>query len=148
MTIYNAGCRYRFENIEWSGLYQLSPYPIYDSALRLTGKMYIKGALQCLSFHRKKILKLTKGGVILTDDPVAAEWFKTMRCKGRHPHKKIYYIDESIDMMGWNMYMHPEDAAKAYLILQELPTHNEDAGGNKSYEDLTKHKIFTEKESQ
>jgi dTDP-4-amino-4,6-dideoxygalactose transaminase len=148
MTIYNSGCQYRFEDLEWSGTYQLKPYPIYDSALRLTKDMYIKNSFQCLSFHRKKILKLTKGGVILTDSEEATEWFKTMRCKGRHPHKKIFYVDEKIDMMGWNMYMHPEDAAKAFLILEKLPIHNKDKGGSESYEDLTKHKIFIEKQAQ
>lgn len=148
MTIYNAGCQYHFEKLDWSGLYQLKPYPIYDSALRLTKDMYIKDSFQCLSFHRKKILKLTKGGIILTDSSDAAEWFKTMRCKGRHPHKKVFYIDEKIDTMGWNMYMHPEDAAKAFLIFEKLPTYNEDKGGSKSYDDLTKHKIFVEKQTR
>jgi dTDP-4-amino-4,6-dideoxygalactose transaminase len=143
MAIRNAGCKYQFEDVEWSGLYQLKPYPIYDSALRLTQNMYIQGSFQCLSFHRKKILKLTKGGVILTNDEAATEWFKTMRAVGRHPHKKAFYIDESFELMGWNMYMHPEDAAKAYLALKQLPEKNDDAGGDHSYTDLTKYEIFT-----
>ena len=146
MTIYNAGCRYKFEDISWSGIYQLKPYPIYDSALRLTKGCYIEDSFQCLSFHRKKILKLTKGGVILTNNIKAVEWFKAMRCKGRHPHKKYFYTEEKFDLMGWNMYMHPEDAAKAYSILRQLPEHNKDAGGYESYTDLTKHEIFTDKE--
>jgi dTDP-4-amino-4,6-dideoxygalactose transaminase len=146
MTIYNAGCKYSFEDLEWSGTYQLKPYPVYDSALKLTKDMYIKDSFQCLSFHRKKILKLTKGGAILTDDCKAAEWFKTMRCKGRHPHKKILYTNENIENFGWNMYMHPEDAAKAFLIFEKLPAHNKDKGGSKSYGDLTKHEIFLKKE--
>jgi dTDP-4-amino-4,6-dideoxygalactose transaminase len=91
-------------------------------------------------------LKLTKGGVILTNDPDAVEWLKAMRCKGRHPHKKYFYTEEKFDLMGWNMYMHPEDAAKAYLILKELPEHNEDAGGHASYTDLTEHEVFTKNE--
>ena len=40
------------------------------------------------------------------------------------------------------MYLHPEDAAKAYLILRQLPEHNEDAGGDQSYTDLTEHKVL------
>jgi|TARA_R110000744_G_scaffold82158_2_gene161445 dTDP-4-amino-4,6-dideoxygalactose transaminase len=148
MTIHNAGCNYKFKDFEWSGAYQLAPYPIYDSALRLTKGMYVKDTFQCLSFHRRKILKLTKGGMILTDNLEAAEWFKTARCKGRHPHRKTFYKDEKFDTMGWNMYLHPEDAAKAYLILEQLPINNEDGGGSKSYENLTKHKIFLEKETR
>jgi len=146
MAIYNAGCKYRFKDIEWSGCYQLSPYPIYDSALRLTKDMYIKDSFQCVSFHRKKTLKLTKGGAILTNNLNAAEWFKAMRCKGRHPHRKTFYVDEKFDLMGWNMYLHPNDAAKGYLILCELPEHNEDAGGSHSYGDLTTHEIFIKNE--
>ena len=148
MVIHNAGYSYKFEDLEWSGAYQLSPYPIYDSALRLTEGMYVSGTFQCLSFHRRKILKLTKGGAILTDDPRAAEWFKVARSKGRHPHNKTYYKDEKFDIMGWNMYLHPEDAAKAYLILQQLPRNNEDGGGSKFYGNLTKHKIFVEKQNR
>ena len=146
MVIHNSGCKYKFENINWSGCYQLSPYPIYDSALRLTKDMYIKDSFQCVSFHRKKTLKLTKGGIILTNSYEAAEWFKAMRCKGRHPHKKVFYVDEKFNLMGWNMYLHPNDAAKAYLILRQLPEYNEDAGGSHSYGDLTIHDIFIKNE--
>ena len=142
MVIHNAGCRYKFDDISWSGAYQLDPYPIYDSALRLTRGMYIEDSFQCVSFHRKKILKLTKGGIILTNDQEAVEWFKAMRCKGRHPHKKYFYTEEHFDLMGWNMYLHPEDAAKAYLIFRQLPQHNDDAGGDHTYTDLTEHEIF------
>ena len=41
---------------KWSGLYQLKPYPIYDSAKRLKKGMYIKGSYMSLSFHIKKQL--------------------------------------------------------------------------------------------
>ena len=148
MLIHNAGCKYQFEDAKWTGQYQLKPYPIYDSALRLTREMYIKNSYQCLSFHRKKILKLTKGGAILTDDKKAMRWLKAMRSKGRHPHDKIFYSEEEFDVMGWNMYMPPEEAAKAYLILEKLPNTNEDAGGDHSYTDLTNHKVFTDNETR
>lgn len=142
MTIHNAGCKYSFEDIEWSGLYQLKPYPVYDSALRFTKDMYIKNSFQCLSFHRKKILKLTKGGMILTDDAAAAEWFKVVRAKGRHPHNDTLYINEVFTEMGWNMYMPPEYAARGLLIFNQLPENNEDAGGSDLYHDLTKQPVF------
>tara|TARA_B100001123_G_C15013913_1_gene908692 strand:- start:166 stop:852 length:687 start_codon:yes stop_codon:yes gene_type:complete len=148
MAIYNAGCQYKFADMEWSGVYQLGDYPIYDSSLRLTKDMYIKGSYQCLSFHRRKTLKLTKGGMILTDDEDSVEWFKTMRAKGRHPHKKVFYKDEKFELMGWNMYMHPEDAAKAYLIFEKLPEYNKDGGGDKSYSDLSLHDIFKKNQSK
>ena len=142
MTIHNAGCEYQFEDVEWSGLYQLRPYPIYDSALRLTKGMYIQDSFQCLSFHRKKVLKLTKGGMILTNDSEAAEWFKVVRAKGRHPHEGVFYKEEIFTLMGWNMYMPPEYAARGLLIFEQLPENNPDAGGFELYQDLTKQPIF------
>ena len=140
MTIRNAGCQYIFKDIQWKGIYQLKPYRIYDGALRFTKNMYIQDSFQCLSFHRKKVLKLTKGGMILTNDATAAEWFKTVRAAGRHPHKNILYIDEEFTEMGWNMYLPPEYAARGVLIFDQLPEFNEDAGGHDSYHDLTKQK--------
>ena len=147
MTITNAGFGYKFSDIEWSGAYQLAPTTIYDSALRLTKDMYERGTFQCLSFHRKKILKLTKGGMILTDDLESAEWFKEVRSKGRHPHNKVFYTDEVFNSMGWNMYMHPEDAAKGFLIFEELPKCNEDAGGHQTYYDLSQRELFIRHET-
>jgi dTDP-4-amino-4,6-dideoxygalactose transaminase len=140
--ILNSGCNVLFEDFEWSGAYQLKPYPIYDSALRFTKDMYIKDSYQCLSFHRKKIFKLIKGGMILTDDEKAANWFKKARAKGRHPHLNILYENEQIDMLGWNMYMPPEHAAQGILIFDNMEKINMDSGGSKSYVDLRQHPIF------
>ena len=82
--------------------------------------------------------------MILTDNEDAANWFKVVRAKGRHPHEKRFYKDETFEVMGWNMYMHPEDAAKGYLIFKELPDYNDDAGGSHSYIDLTEQEVFRE----
>tara|TARA_R110000824_G_scaffold197409_15_gene380885 strand:- start:497 stop:1177 length:681 start_codon:yes stop_codon:yes gene_type:complete len=142
MTIHNAGCKFDFEDLEWQGIYQLKPYPIYDSALRFTKGMYVQDSFQCLSFHRKKVLKLTKGGMILTNDLAAAEWFKTVRAKGRHPHKDTLYTNEVFTEMGWNMYMPPEYAARGLLIFNQLPEENKDAGGSNLYHDLAKQPVF------
>jgi len=142
MALFNAGYEFQLNDIEWSGVYKLGNLPIYDSALRFTKGMYIKDSFQCLSFHRRKILKLTKGGMILTDDEKASEWFKVMRAKGRHPHKKVFYDSEDLQLMGWNMYMHPDDAAKGYLIFKDLPEVNEDIGGSHSYPDLSSQTFY------
>ena len=66
--VIHAGCKVKFEDFEWSGLYRLDPYPVIDSATRFRKDMYIKGTYQCLSFHIRKILPICKGGMILTDD--------------------------------------------------------------------------------
>ena len=38
--IKHAGCTVNFEDIEWSGVYQLKPTPVYDGATRFTKGMY------------------------------------------------------------------------------------------------------------
>ena len=87
MSITQAGGEVIFdtrpETNHWTGIYQIKPYPIYDSAKRLTSNMYIPGSFMCLSFHIKKQLGIGKGGMILTDDLAAVEWFKRARYEGR-----------------------------------------------------------------
>ena len=75
-AIIHAGGVVKFEDIEWKGVYQLKPYPIYDAAKRFTSGMYFPGSYMCLSFHIKKHLKIGKGGMILTDDFEAYQWLK------------------------------------------------------------------------
>ena len=139
MSIIHAGGIPIFENIEWSGIYQLNPYTIYDAAKRFTSGMYLPGNFMCLSFHIKKHLKLGKGGMILTDDPRAVEWFKKARYEGR---SESMYHDDDIDMLGWNMYMTPQQAANGLALMQNMPEHNQDLGENNGYRDLTEFTIF------
>ena len=126
-----SGGKVSFDNTEWKGLYQLKPYPIYDSARRFTSGMYIPNTFMCLSFHPKKILKMRKGGMILTDDKDAYSWFKKARHEGRD---EIPYTQDNITFMGWNMYMTPPDAAEGLWMMTSMPKHNEDTIEN--YPDL------------
>ena len=57
MQIIHAGCGVIFEDLQWSGVYQLKPYPIYDGATRFTKDMFVgDDALQVVSFQIKKRL--------------------------------------------------------------------------------------------
>ena len=123
----------------WKGIYQLKPYPIYDSAKRLTKDMYVDGSFMCLSFHIKKHLPIGKGGMILTDSLEAVEWFKKARYEGR---SEKYYKEDNIDTLGWNMYMTPQQAAEGLCLLQSYPVHNEDFYEVNGYRDLTEFKVF------
>jgi len=123
----------------WRGIYQLKPYPIYDSAKRLTSNMYIKGSFMCLSFHIKKQLGISKGGMILCDDENAVEWFKKARYEGR---SEKFYKEDDIDMLGWNMYMTPQQAAHGLALMQNYPLHVLDSEEPNGYRDLTKFTIF------
>ena len=127
------------ETNNWKGIYQLKPYQIYDSAKRFTSNMYIPGSFMCLSFHIKKHLKIGKGGMILTDDEKAAKWFKMARYEGRS--EKLYHEDD-IDMLGWNMYMTPQQAAHGLALMQNYPKHVDDLDENNGYRDLTEFSIF------
>ncbi len=129
----------REETNNWKGIYQLNPLPVIDSAKRFTSNMYISGTFMCLSFHIKKHLKIGKGGMILTDDPEAVNWFKKARYEGRS--EKLYHEDD-IDMLGWNMYMTPQQASHGLSLMQNYPIDVPDLGENNGYRDLTEFTVF------
>lgn len=124
---------------EWRGIYQLGDTGIYDAAKRFTSNMYIQDTFMCLSFHIKKHLKIGKGGMILTNNLDAVNWFKKARYEGRS--EKMYHEDD-IDMLGWNMYMTPQEAAHGLALMQNYPANVPDLGENNGYRDLTKFTIF------
>jgi dTDP-4-amino-4,6-dideoxygalactose transaminase len=141
-SIVQAAGRIRFnEDTQWEGIYQLAPYPIYDAAKRLTSKMYIPGTYMCLSFHIKKHLKIGKGGMILTDDAAAVEWFKRARYEGR---SEVKYHEDNICEEGWNMYMTPEQATRGLMLMQNYPEHMPDIRENPPYRDLREFALFKE----
>ena len=134
--VIHSGCKIQFRDIEWSGVYKLDPYPIVDGATRFTEGMYEKGTFHCLSFHIRKILAIAKGGMILTDDKKAAEWFKLARYEGRNnrePHDSI----GDINLLGWNFYMPPEQAARGIEVFNNIKKVNKDSGGSWKYKDLS-----------
>lgn len=126
---------------DWEGAYQLWPYPIYDAAKRFTARMYVPGSMMCLSFHAKKILPIGKGGMILTDNPETAAWFRRARYEGRG---ECFYKDDDIFMTGWNMYMTPEEAAHGLVLLQQTPEQNPDQVEQGGYRNLMEFKLFEE----
>ena len=128
MSIIHAGGTVVFDKRrnDWKGLYRLKPYNLYDAAKRFHGGMYIEGSMMCLSFHIKKHLKLGKGGMILTDNGMAAQWFRKARYEGRGEKP---YKEDSITELGWNMYMTPEQAAHGLALMQNMPKHNPDLLG-------------------
>ena len=134
--VIHAGCTPKFIDLEWNGVYQLNPYPVVDSATRFTKNMYIKGTYQCLSFHIRKNLPIAKGGMILTDNKDAYDWFKAAEYEGRDrrvPHDEM----PEPTICGWNMYMPPEQAARGIILFNELPKELADCGGSYKYKDLS-----------
>jgi len=93
----------------------------------------------CLSFHIKKQLAIGKGGMILCDNEEAVEWFKKARYEGR---SEKFYKEDDIDMLGWNMYMTPQQAAHGLALMQNYPDNNNDSEEVCGYRDLTEFKVF------
>lgn len=142
-SILHAGGGVMFSDEKWSGLYELKPYGIWDSALRFQQGMY-KGGLHCLSFHIKKHLPLGRGGMILTDDEQAYKWLKKARFDGRD---EVPLQDDPLTMLGWNMYMTPDQAIRGIQIFDLIKNdHLEDLDVKaQNYPDLSQvmaYKIF------
>jgi len=128
------------------GAYELGNSNVYDSALRFTADMHLKGTHMCVSFTGPyKHFKLSKGGAILTDDEEAYSWFKRARYSGRN---ECSYHDDEFDMLGWNFYMMPELAARGVLLMGQFynmdgtKKHQEDL--TLPYPDLSKFKIYNQ----
>lgn len=138
MQIIHAGNKINFEDIEWSGVYQMKPTRLWDGAVRWNKGMYVgNDALQVVSFQIKKRIPIGKGGIILTDSPEAYRWLKLASYDGRDLNTP--YTDKNhINMIGYHMYMTPEDAARGILLIDSVPEYNEDTGNNTTYVDVSK----------
>ena len=143
--IIHAGLKVKWDKVNsetLTGAYQLKGSNVWDSALTFTADMYKPGSHMCVSFTGPyKHFKLSKGGAILTDDEEAVEWFKQARFDGRH---EVPLHHDDFKILGWNMYMTPEQAGRGLWKMMGLPEHNEDQLENPPYPDLSKYKIFTE----
>lgn len=136
--IIHAGYKLKFEDLEWSGLYQLKPFNIYDSAVRWTKGMYVgNNAIQVVSFQFKKHIPIGRGGAILLDDEDTAKKLKLMTYDGRDLTLPYTHPDH-VQTMGYHYYMTPEDAARGILLMDKKPEHNEDSGNSNTYIDTEK----------
>ena len=137
MQILHAGLKVRFSYKQWSGIYQIDPTNIWDAAVRWTKNMYIDGSLMCLSFQVKKKVPIGRGGMILTDDKDAYEWLKLASYDGRD--LTTHFTETGhLKILGWHMYMTPEDAARGILLMDQVPETNPDWGTNENYIDVSK----------
>ncbi len=139
MSIKHAGFDVVFRDEDWSGEYQLFPLPLWDSARRTTRDMYRPGQMQVLSLHWSKVLGVQQGGIILLDDPEAADWLRRCRYDGRR--EGVPPAKDTFDMLGYHFYMSPETAAAALIRLSLLPAFNNDLP-EINYPDLSLMKIF------
>lgn len=149
-SIIQAGAKVKWipvDAVPLKGAYQLIGSKTWDSALRFTADMYIPDTFMCCSFTgATKILKLSKGGCILTDNKDAYEWFKLMRFSGRE--ECSYHNQKSFNTIGWNFYMMPEIATRGLTLFGQFynldgsKKHIPDA--ENFYPDLSLHSIYTD----
>jgi dTDP-4-amino-4,6-dideoxygalactose transaminase len=142
MVINQSGMIPIFEDVEWSGIYQLGDTRIWDGAVRWTERMYVGGnALQVCSFQLKKRIPIGKGGVIITDDEKAVKWLKLASYDGRDLDTP-YDDPNHFKMIGYHHYMTPEDAARGIILMDSTPRINDDSGTNLNYPDLCSYNLF------
>lgn len=122
-SIMHAGGKVIFRDYDWRGSYYLDPYPIIDSSCRFTSGMYQAGTHYCVSFQYRKHLPIGRGGMILTDDLEAVEWYKLARFNGRH---EVPLIEDVPVMVGWNCYMDPERAVRGMTLMMQMSKVNAD----------------------
>jgi hypothetical protein len=138
MQIIHAENEVAFEDLEWSGVYQLKGSRVWDGAVRWTENMYVgMDALQVISFQLKKRIPIGKGGMILTDSLEAYNWLKLASYDGRDLSTP-YTSENHVKMNGYHMYMTPEDAARGIIIMDQVPSVNEDTGNHTKYVDVSK----------
>lgn len=147
MSIIHAGGRPSFRDEPWTGMYELRPLNIWDSARWLTSAMYSRvgaGHMICLSFHTSKTLGDTQGGAILHDDAEADRCLRRMRFDGRT--EGIVPKDDDFREIGYHCYMSADVAARLLHRLSMLPRHNEPLawgpGTDSDYPDLSQLGIF------
>jgi len=134
----NAGYDLTWRSDIWSGSYRLEPTSVVDSAKRFTSEMYLNmhlaGTLTCLSFHAGKILKIGRGGAILTESRQAVDWLRRGRFDGRTAGDDA----AAIQVPGYHCYMTPEAAARGLQLLSWLPEKCEDVPNMPGeYDDLS-----------
>lgn len=135
-SVIHAGGAVEFHHEPWVGSYRLDPYPIYDSACQLSRGMYQKGTFRCASFSGNKPLNIGKGGMIFHDNPQADRWFRLARYEGRN---EVPLLTDEFEMVGWNMYMTPEQAARGLMLAAYLKDDNITRG---TYPDLSQYAMY------
>jgi dTDP-4-amino-4,6-dideoxygalactose transaminase len=136
-AIIHAGGTVHFSDDAWKGTYLLDPTDILDSALRMRSGMYA-GGLHCVSFHARKHIKIGRGGMVLTDDALAANWIRKARFDGRTGG--VPFPDDKVTFLGWNAYLTPEQAARGLQLLENHPDDAPDL--EPDYPDLREMPVF------
>jgi len=139
-AIIHGGGKPKFVDLEWEGMYQFKPYPIWDCALRLKRGMYIPKTHMILSFSTRKHLPVGSGGAILLDNEEEYNRLKRLRYNGRP--ETTYHDTDDITEIGFNMTLHPSLSMIALEMLKVYPDNPPDKPVSMNGLDLTKFTVF------
>lgn len=118
-AVLRAGCLPDFRDAPWRGQYLLGHTRVVDSAGQLGKDTYPADTTMCVSFQYRKPVPIGKGGMLLTNDPIAAGWFRRMRYCGRDQSAPFDFT--LVQQSGYNMTMTPEQAARGLTLLELAP---------------------------
>ena len=124
---------------KWQDYYYITEN-IIDAAVLWEQDSYIKGKFMCISFQFRKHLSLGRGGIILTDNLLAAKELKKMSYDGRDPNTP--WRDQNISSMGYHYYMTPETAELGLQKLEHAISTKPQKWTINDWPDLTQMKIF------
>jgi dTDP-4-amino-4,6-dideoxygalactose transaminase len=124
---------------DWSDYYYLTDNVI-DAAVLWEKNSYIPHTFMSVSFQFQKHLSLGRGGVILCDNPIAAEQLKKMSYDGRLPN--IPWREQNISTVGYHYYMTPETAQKGLDKLPEAIATQPKKWTINDWPDLTQMEVF------
>lgn len=140
-SVKNAGYKILFEDIEWTGAYDLYPLNVIDSARRFYRGMFgdvTPYSLYCLSFHETKLLPIGDGGMILTDSKQAHDALRQMRFDGRTPGLSVW--DDGFTLPAYHCHCKPDVATRGLMLMAGVKDFYEDLP--ESYPDLSQFPIF------
>ena len=129
----------KWKDDNWRDYYYLTD-KVIDAAVLWKKDSYIPGTYMSISFQYQKHLSLGRGGVILTDDKIAAEELKKMSYDGRLPN--IPWREQNITSIGYHYYMTPETAQLGLSKLENAINTQPRQWVIEDWPDLTNMKIF------
>jgi dTDP-4-amino-4,6-dideoxygalactose transaminase len=113
---------------------------VIDTAVLWKKDSYVPNTFMSISFQFQKHLSLGRGGIILTDDKLAAEQLKKMTYDGRIPN--VPWRTQNINTLGYHYYMTPETAQNGLNKLQSAIETKPKQWVLNDWPDLTQMDIF------
>ena len=136
---HKLGIELIWKDENWIDYYYLTD-KVIDAAVLWKKDSYIPNTFMSISFQFQKHLSLGRGGIILTDDKVAAEQLKKMTYDGRIPN--VPWRTQNISTLGYHYYMTPETAQNGLNKLQKAIETKPKQWVLNDWPDLTQMDIF------